>query len=280
MQTNQNQTREDIEAAIEVNKEVIDDCKHKLRWFLRGFYVCCSGVVIAAISFLIVNAVTTFNFPVLNSILQPIGIGAVVISIIIGLGLGYYYSENSHISDWFKELREAKQVFKRLVHRLAYIDEQALRHITLEQYIHQLPPLIKSYSRRADRYRTWFIIIQIITILLSAAITSLSGGWLDKYIVLPWSIPVLSFLISILTSLTLFFKFREKGTNLQQTADAIGWEYRDCMVGIGKYAGLDKPEALHLLATTSADLHKEQQKRQLQLEQSSHAEQKALQSST
>lgn len=82
-----------------------------------------------------------------------------------------------------------------------------------------------------------------------------------------------------MTSLTLFFKFREKGTNLQQTADAIGWEYRDCMLGIGKYAELDKPDALHLLATTSSDLHKEQQKRQLQLEQSSHVEQKALQSS-
>lgn len=51
------------------------------------------------------------------------------------------------------------------------------------------------------------------------------------------------------------------------------------MLGIGKYAELDKPDALHLLATTSSDLHKEQQKRQLQLEQSSHVEQKALQSS-
>jgi hypothetical protein len=279
MQTKLNQTREDVEAAIEVSKEAIDDCKHKLRWFNRGVYFSCSGVFIAAIAFVADIVVTSYNIPNLNSILQTIGFSVGVISILIGIGLGYSYSENIRVRDWLKELGEDKQVLKRLVHRLAYIDEQALRYITPEQYIHQLPTLIKTYSRQADRYRNRFITIQIITIFLSATITSLSGGWLDKYILIPGIIPVLGLLISILTSFTLFFKFREKGTNLQQTADAIGWEYRDCMVGIGKYAGLDKPEALHLLATTSADLHKEQQKRQLQLEQSSHAEQKALQSS-
>ncbi|SRR6266566_378412 len=278
MQTNQNQTREGIEAAIEESNEAIADCKHKLRWFIRGVYVFWFGVFIAATAFVADTVITSYNIPNLNSILQTIGISAGVISVLIGIGLGYSYSEISHISDWLKELGKEKQLLKRLVHRLAYIDEQALRHITLEQYIHQLPTLIKTYSRQADHYRNQFIIIQIITIFLSATITSLSGGWLDKYILLPWIIPVLGLLISILTSFTLFFKFREKGTNLQQTADAIGWEYRDCMLGIGKYAGLDKPEALHLLAMTSADLHKEQQKRQLQLEQSSHVEQKALQS--
>jgi len=280
MQTNQNQTREDVEAAIEESKETIDDCKHELRWFILGFNVFCLGVFIAATAFIVDTVVTAYNIPNLNSIVQTIGISAGVISGLIGFSLVYLYVENvSHISESVKELREEKQELKKLTHRLAYIDEQALRHITLEQYIHQLPTLIKSYSKQADRYRSWFIFTQIITILLSATITSLTGGWLDKYISLPWIIPVLGLLISVLTSFTLFFKFREKGTNLQQTADAIGWEFRDCMIGIGKYAELTKPEALHLLAKTSADLHKEQQKRQLQLEQSSHAEQKALQSS-
>jgi hypothetical protein len=118
MQTNQNQTREDIEAAIEGLKDNIYELKHKLRWSMRAFFVFCSGVFIAAVSFLIVNADTPYNIPVLNSILQPIGFGAVVISILAGIVLfGLYNEGNSHIGDWLKELGEDKQVLKRLVHR-------------------------------------------------------------------------------------------------------------------------------------------------------------------
>jgi hypothetical protein len=118
MQTNLNQTRADAEAAIEGMKDNIYECKHKLRWFIRGVFVFCSGVFIAIVSFIIVNVVTPFNIPVLNSILEPVGVGAVVISILIGIGLVYSYSENIRVRDWLKELGEDRQVLKRLVHGL------------------------------------------------------------------------------------------------------------------------------------------------------------------
>ena len=51
-----------------------------------------------------------------------------------------------------------------------------------------------------------------------------------------------------------------------------------CTLGIGMYKGQSKADALVLLAERAELLRKEQQQRQLQLEQSSHAEQKALQS--
>ena len=143
--------------------------------------------------------------------------------------------------------------------------------------MHQLPTLITSYRKQADSYRRWFIVTQIIVILLSATVTSLSGGWIDKYISIPWTIPVFSALISILTSFTLFFKLREKGTNLQQTADAMDLEHKACNLSIGLYKGLSRDDALILLAERTEALRKEQQQRQQQLEQSSQAEQKALQ---
>jgi hypothetical protein len=115
--------------------------------------------------------------------------------------------------------------------------------------------------------------------LLSASVTSLSGGWLDKYkISIPWIIPIFSVAISIITSFTLFFKPREKGANLQQTADAMDLEYTACNLGIGDYeAEEDEDDALMLLAKRTEALRKDQQQRQQQLEQSSQAEQKALQ---
>lgn len=280
MQTNQNQSREDVEEAIVLCKENITELRHNLRWFNRFVYVFWSGVFVAPICFISVNAITPYKVPVLNYILQPVGVIAVVIAILATICICVaFFHDGSDVDDLLTKLGEEKQVLKKLVHRLEYIDDQALRHITPEQYIHRLPTLIQSYRKQADSYRNRFITIQIITIFLSATITSLSGGWLDKYILLPWIIPVLGFLISVLTSFTLFFKLREKGTNLQQTADAMDWEHMACTLGIGKYTGLDRIEALRLLATTSEDLRKEQQKRQLQLEQSSHVGQKALQES-
>ena len=78
----------------------INECRHKLRWFIRGVYVLCSGVFIAAIAFVADTVVTSYNIPNLNSIFQTISISVAVISGLIGIGLGISYNEDSsHISD-------------------------------------------------------------------------------------------------------------------------------------------------------------------------------------
>ncbi len=272
----QSQTREDIELAIENCKETIYEHQHALRWWTRGVRVFCLGVAISFISFAIL---APFNIPFLEPFVETIGFVAAVISFIVGLAIAAsYFTSYQEINNHLKELREAKRMLAKLLRHLSYYDEQTLRHLTPEQYMHQLPVLIVSYRQRADRYRQWFVVLQLITIFLSAGISSLSGGWLDRYVSIPWIIPVLGALISILTSLTLFFKFREKGTNLQQTSDTLDWEHMACTLGIGIYKGLGKADALVLLAERAEAFRKEQQQRQLQLEQSSHAEQKALQS--
>src|SRR6266699_3903095 len=273
MQTNQAQTRDEIEDEIERCKETIAEHVYALRWFTRGYRTFWAATVTTAIC---IGLLSSFNIPILQPLLVTVGVVAGIIALVVGI-ITASASEGRSIRDPRKELREAKRTLEKLLRRLAVFDERAIRDLTPEQYKHQLPVLIAAYRRQADRYRRQFVVTQIITILLSAAITSLSGGWLDKYISLPWVIPVFSALISILTSFTLFFKFREKGTNLQQTADAMDWEHMTCTLGIGRYAGMAKADRLPLLADRAEALRKEQQQRQLQLEQSSHAEQKALQ---
>jgi prefoldin subunit 5 len=272
-------TREDYEAAIEMAKDRISDEKYALRWLFRAYWAFGGSLVIAPIAFTM-----GWIFPGVNTILSWVGGTACFVAFCLGIGIAAVFlaedRTSRRIHEHRKRLRETQRILEKLQRRLASFEEQALRHLTPEQYMHQLPKLISSYRRQADGYRNRFIAMQIVTILLSAAITSLSGGWLDRYIVLPWVIPVMSAIISVLTSFTLFFKFREKGVNLLETANGLDWEHMACTLGIGKYEGLSRADALRLLAKTCEDLRKEQQKRQVQLEQSSHAEQKALQAST
>ena len=226
-----------------------------------------------------------FNYPAVNSIFLPTSVVSGIVAILAVIVAGVAYA--SYLDTYkykqkatYEQLRCKKRTLKKLMQKLAYIDELALRYLTAEQYKHQLPLLIKSYRIRGDRFRRGFTGVSVTTILFSAAITSLSGGWIDKYVSVPWAIPVLSISISVLTSLTLFFKFREKGANLQETADKLDLEYMSCTLGIGDYKHLPKDEAIVILAERAEALRKEQQQRQLQLEQSSQAEQKALQATS
>ena len=286
MQTQTVKTREELEAAIEEQKELIDEERYELRWYTRGFFTSGCGAILCVVSSIILNV---FPKGVVSNIFLPTSVasGFVAVVAVIAAGVAYQsyldsykYKYKSDKMSTYEKLRQKKRTLKKLMQKLAYIDELALRYLTAEQYKHQLPLLIKSYRTRADRFRRWFTTISVTTILFSAAITSLSGGWVDKYVSIPWAIPVLSVSISILTSLTLFFKFREKGANLQETSDKLDLEYMSCTLGIGDYKNLQKDEALVILAERAEALRKEQQQRQLQLEQSSQADQKALQSTT
>lgn len=277
MQTSSDEdfTREDIESRIEFWKESIYDQRYALRWFNLSLNTLGLGVVISVVIYAIL---IPLNILILQPILQVLGAISSIVSTLPGIGIvASYFTYNEYITHHQKELREDKRSLAQFLRVLARYDEYALNNLTSEQYMHQLPTLIASYRKQADSYRRRYIIIQIITILLSATITSLSGGWLDKYVSVPWIIPVCSAFISILTSFTLFFRYREKGTNLQQTSDAMDLEHKACNLGIGLYKGMTKTDALILLAERTEQLRKDQQQRQLQLEQSSHAQQKALQ---
>lgn len=73
----------------------------------------------------------------------------------------------------------------------------------------------------------------------------------------------------------MFFKPKDKATNLQQTADAMDLEHTACSLRIGVYIGLDDKDAHVKLAERAETLRKEQQQKQLLLEQASHVEQKS-----
>ena len=85
----------------------------------------------------------------------------------------------------------------------------------------------------------------------------------------PWIVPAFSFTVSFLTAMVTLFRPREKGYNLQQTADAIEYEISCANKRIYGYEGLDDRQVYSKLAREVEKMRNEQKKRQQQLEQSS-----------
>lgn len=182
MQTQTAHTREELEAAIEAQKELIDEERHELRWYTLGFRVAACGAVVCIVSSVLLSL---FNYSAVTGIFLPTSVvsGLVAGIAIIAAGAAYASYLESYKSKQgatYEKLRKEKRTLKKLTQKLAYIDELALRYLTAEQYKHQLPLLIKSYRTRADRFRRWFTGVSVTTILFSAAITSLSGGWIGE----------------------------------------------------------------------------------------------------
>lgn len=131
---------------------------------------------------------------------------------------------------------------------------------------------IESYRRDSMRNRRVHNTFQGIIIVGSIMVTSLTSAGLENP-VFRWSGVVLAALVSISAGFTGYFKFRERGYNQQQTADAIEKEYNAVDLRVRQY---DVPEekALKLYAETVEALKEEQRKRELQLEQSSTHEER------
>jgi len=79
----------------------------------------------------------------------------------------------------------------------------------------------------------------------------------------------MSLMVSFLTALMTLFRFRERGYNLQQTADAAEFEISCATRGIFTYKNLSEKETSVKLAEEVERLFNEQRKRQQQLEQAS-----------
>lgn len=155
-------------------------------------------------------------------------------------------------------------------------EQQRFQRPSLETYRSQLGRVIYQYQREANRYRRFHYTLQIMIILFSLLVTGLTsgltgllGGVLGK----PWIAPVLSLSVSFLTAMTALFRFRDRGFNLQQTADAIEYEINAADLGIFDYKWKSDKESLVELAERAERLKDEQRKRQQQLEQASDTKQ-------
>lgn len=126
---------------------------------------------------------------------------------------------------------------------------------TIEQYRLES----KGWRRIHNVFQSTIIAGSIITTSVTAAIGVLP--WLK------WVAAAISLIVGVSASFTGYYKFRERGLNLQQTADAIEAEYNAVNLGIRRYRGREAPDALELFAEQVEAPKDEQRKREQQLEQ-------------
>lgn len=144
-----------------------------------------------------------------------------------------------------------------------------------ELYKDTLRQVIQEYQRKANYNRWTYFIIQMVIIGCSLLVGGLTSG-LNNFISIFGNhllAPVLSFTVSFLTAIITLFRPRERGFNLQQTADAIQYEIDCATRRIYGYKGLSTDGIYVKLSEEVERLRNEQRKRQQQLEQASDARQ-------
>ncbi len=134
--------------------------------------------------------------------------------------------------------------------------------------------IIAQYRKSANNNRRIHNIFQLIIITGSIATSTLTAMNEGGSLALRITTSALSALVGISAGVTGYFKFRERGYNLQSTADEIEKHYNASQFMLDEYAGvgdsgLTEGDRLRKYAGFVEHLKEEQRKRELQLEQSS-----------
>ncbi|MET8509295.1 DUF4231 domain-containing protein [Streptomyces sp. NPDC004787] len=134
--------------------------------------------------------------------------------------------------------------------------------------------LIAQYRKSADsnrRVHNFFQLIIITGSIITSTLTAMNEG---SSLALRIATSTLSAFVGISAGVTGYFKFRERGYNLQSTADEIEKHYNASQFMLDEYASsgedpLSEDDRLRKYAGFVERLKEEQRKRELQLEQSS-----------
>lgn|GEM_PF-2321427 len=137
--------------------------------------------------------------------------------------------------------------------------------------------LIEQYRHGAARNRRVHNLFQVLIItgsIVTSTLVAMNPGANEA---LGIATSALSALVGVSAGITGYFKFRERGYNLQSTADDIEKHYNASQFMLDDYAGpdaahpLSEAERLRKFARFVERLKEEQRKRELQLEQQSSA---------
>ncbi|MDG9705967.1 DUF4231 domain-containing protein [Streptomyces sp. DH37] len=137
--------------------------------------------------------------------------------------------------------------------------------------------LIEQYRHGASKNRRVHNCFQVLIITGSIVTSTLVAMNPGANEVLGIVTSALSALVGVSAGITGYFKFRERGYNLQSTADDIEKHYNASQFMLDEYAGpdaahpLSEAERLRKFARFVERLKEEQRKRELQLEQQSSA---------
>ncbi len=141
---------------------------------------------------------------------------------------------------------------------------------SLRLYREASKDIVAGFRTRAARNLRTHNSVQAIIIIGSIAASTTTAAMAGAH-PLSWVSTVLTAVVSITAGLAAYFKFRERGYNLQSTADEIEKQYNAIQFRLYDYSNFEdnqEAERLRLFAEHVERLREEQRKRELQLEQS------------
>ena len=106
-----------------------------------------------------------------------------------------------------------------------------------------VPQDIERYRGEAKYYRRIHNFLQAVIIIGALAASTLTS-LIQSIPELRWAAVATSFSVGVAAGFTGYFKFRERSFYLQQTSDSIEQELSAVNLGIGRYRGKQKEEAL------------------------------------
>ena len=169
-------------------------------------------------------------------------------------------------------IRIKEQIEELEVELRIYEKFKTARRTQAEKYKDDVFPTIRQYQLRANHNRRLYYSFQMVIIFCSLLVTGLTSGLtglIPPALNVPLITPIISLMVSFLTAVITLFRFRERGHNLQQTADAVEFEMTCATRGIFHYKNLSEKDTYVKLSEEVERLFNEQRKRQQQLEQAS-----------
>ncbi|MFJ3198615.1 DUF4231 domain-containing protein [Streptomyces griseoviridis] len=137
--------------------------------------------------------------------------------------------------------------------------------------------VITRYQAQASRNRRVHNAFQLVIITGSIVVSTLTAMNEGANAALSIVTSSLSALVGVSAGVTGYFKFRERGTTAQSTADDIEKNYNASGFQLDDYQGLDEGKRLIRFAEKVEKLKEEQRKREIQLEQSSSRDERTAQ---
>ncbi|MEU7996180.1 DUF4231 domain-containing protein [Micromonospora sp. NPDC049060] len=185
-------------------------------------------------------------------------------------------SQRNKLFDLDRELKRLRAKRRAGDHNLVAVAGSQSRHqASRARYWSETWEYVEEARKGASKNRRIHNLFQAVIILGSILVTSLTSAMASAN-PLEWITIVLSIMVTASAGFSSYFKFRERGFNLQQTANAIEKESNSFDLRIRDYAeNVDHDAAMRLYAERIEDLKEEQRNRELQLEQSPDRNQQA-----
>ncbi|MEU3114529.1 DUF4231 domain-containing protein [Micromonospora chalcea] len=177
-------------------------------------------------------------------------------------------AQRNKLFDLERELKRLRARRRAGDHGSALLEGSSRHQATRARYWTETWDYVEEARKGAAKNRRIHNLFQAVIILGSILVTSLTSVMASAN-PLEWITIVLSIMVTASAGFSSYFKFRERGFNLQQTANAIEKESNSFELRIRDYAeNVDDDAAMRTYAERVEDLKEEQRNRELQLEQS------------